>query len=178
MHTGESVPLSVGQFIDCDTKKDKSCHGGWMTWAYDYLIEVGGLESWADYDYRAFKRECHFEESKVVAKITGYKEIEAGAEAEGQMMAALKEVGPLPVAVDATAMLHYHRGVISGGCSSKADRVNHGVTIVGYHGKLGEHGAWNVRNSWGTNWGEHGYCKIRKGANTCAIETFATYVEF
>lgn len=36
---------------------------------------------------------------------------------------------------------------------------------------------WVVRNSWGKDWGEQGYAKIRRGNNDAAIETSAPWVE-
>jgi cathepsin C len=36
---------------------------------------------------------------------------------------------------------------------------------------------WIVRNSWGKDWGELGYAKVRRGQNDAAIETAAPWVE-
>merc|ERR1719277_553093 len=36
---------------------------------------------------------------------------------------------------------------------------------------------WIVRNSWGTDWGENGYAKIRRGYNDAALETSAPWVK-
>ena len=33
-----------------------------------------------------------------------------------------------------------------------------------------------VRNSWGTSWGESGFIRLKYGANTCAITNDPTYV--
>lgn len=34
-----------------------------------------------------------------------------------------------------------------------------------------------VRNSWGTGWGEDGYIRLSYGSNTCKINDDPTYVD-
>ena len=53
---------------------------------------------------------------------------------------------------------------------------NHEVVVVGYGTEKGTD-YWIVRNSWGITWGEHGYFRIKRGANQCQIESFTGYVE-
>ncbi|KHJ42331.1 hypothetical protein D918_07671 [Trichuris suis] len=52
--------------------------------------------------------------------------------------------------------------------------TNHAVLIVGY-GVDDQTGTdyWIVKNSWSTLWGEHGYFRIRRGADECGIESVA-----
>ncbi|XP_014244381.1 cathepsin B-like cysteine proteinase 3 [Cimex lectularius] len=47
----------------------------------------------------------------------------------------------------------------------------HSVRIIGW-GKniLQDEPYWLVANSWNTNWGDHGFFKIRRGTNECGIE--------
>lgn len=55
--------------------------------------------------------------------------------------------------------------------------TNHAVLLVGY-GADEESGEkyWIVKNSWGTDWGEDGYFRIRRGVDECAIESMAVEI--
>ena len=50
---------------------------------------------------------------------------------------------------------------------------NHAVVIVGWGSGYGNSGDyidyWLIKNSWGTNWGENGYIRIKRG--TCGINS-------
>jgi hypothetical protein len=74
-------------------------------------------------------------------------------------------------------------------CSSDANSVNHGVTVVGY-GKSTKPDEkkqceeyWIVRNSWGGKWGEDGFfrlCMDGTGSKSqpygiCQLNRFPTY---
>ena len=47
----------------------------------------------------------------------------------------------------------------------------HSVRIVGWGQKAGIK-FWKVANSWGQEWGERGYFRIRRGEDECRIESF------
>lgn len=46
----------------------------------------------------------------------------------------------------------------------------HAVVITGW-GELGGQKYWQVRNSWGEDWGDNGYFRIVRGENHCDLET-------
>ncbi|KAH7940356.1 hypothetical protein HPB52_023543 [Rhipicephalus sanguineus] len=56
--------------------------------------------------------------------------------------------------------------------------TNHAVLVVGYG--FDEHSQlpyWTVKNSWGPEWGESGFFRIRRGNDECGIESLAVEVE-
>ncbi|KAL5223104.1 hypothetical protein ABZP36_027817 [Zizania latifolia] len=68
-------------------------------------------------------------------------------------------------------------GVFDGPCGT---RLDHGVTAVGYGtGGSKSHDYIIVKNSWGSQWGEKGYIRMRRGtgnrAGLCGINKMASY---
>ncbi|CAJ1014659.1 Papain family cysteine protease/Peptidase C1-like family [Leishmania utingensis] len=84
------------------------------------------------------------------------------------MAAWLAVNGPIAVAVDASAFMSYTSGILTS-CDGK--QLNHGVLLVGYN-MTGEVPYWLIKNSWGENWGEKGYVRVRKGTNECLIQEY------
>ena len=57
-------------------------------------------------------------------------------------------------------------GVISG----RGNNIDHDVILVGWDDTKGRHGAWIMRNSWGTGWGDRGYAWIEYGSFSIGTE--------
>ncbi|KZV28019.1 hypothetical protein F511_29289 [Dorcoceras hygrometricum] len=86
---------------------------------------------------------------------------------------------PISVAIDAggSDFQFYSEGVFTGGCGTDID---HGVAIVGYGTTLDGTKYWIVKNSWGAEWGEKGYIRMRRGVRVkveglCGIAMEASY---
>jgi len=77
-------------------------------------------------------------------------------------MKALLDVGPLVTTmVVHESFFHYTgEGVYHSLGQQDAEVGGHAIGVVGYDDVLG---AWLIRNSWGTGWGEEGYCWIQYG---------------
>lgn len=93
---------------------------------------------------------------------------------EGPIMQELFQRGPVSCSIFSDAKLkEYTGGVFSD--KTHYDHTNHVVSIVGWG--VDEDGTkfWNVRNSWGTYWGEDGFFKIQRGANNRRIQSACTF---
>jgi len=167
--TNKLVKLSQQQVVDCDTTA-YGCSGGWTYWAFAYLISAGGQDTLASYPYVAQDETCQFNPSNIGAKISAYSYVTQSQD-ETAMLNWAYQKGPLSVCVDASSWQFYTGGVIT----SCTQQVDHCVQVTGFSTQSGTQ-AWNVRNSWGTDWGLSGYLYVERGQNMCAIATTVTAV--
>ena len=85
------------------------------------------------------------------------------------------QFGPVAVSVAASGWKSYHGGVYNGSYSGADTDVNHAVVCVGYGVTSDNVGYWIIKNSWGPNWGENGYIRLRRmlpheGDEICAVD--------
>lgn len=109
------------------------------------------------------------------APIAGFKKIESNDPVA--IMKALMEHGPLAVSVDANLWYDYNAGEIYD-CEKQIEEqgnwvdLNHGVVLTGWGVDNGTK-YWSVRNSWGAEFGENGYIRIKRHD----IEKIPCYVD-
>jgi len=160
-------PLAPQQIVDCD-KSDGGCNGGNPPTAYEYVIKAGGQDTETSYPYHAKNQACQFKPADVEAKITSYKRITG----EANMLDATATVSPLSICVDAAQWQFYKSGVMtSAQCGGTS--LDHCVQIVGYDTSVNPP-YWEVRNSWGTDWGMAGFIRLEYGHNTCGLDKECT----
>ncbi|KAL6775838.1 hypothetical protein ACKKBG_A18700 [Auxenochlorella protothecoides x Auxenochlorella symbiontica] len=158
--TGKLDSLSEQQLVDCDRERDHGCHGGLMDFAYEYVIRNGGLDTEADYGYRAAEGVCDpAREARHVVTIDGYEDVPRFD--EGALRAAVARQ-PVAVAIEADQRPFqlYAGGVFDTPCGTALD---HGVLVVGYGSEnngTADVPFWIVKNSWGGAWGDAGYIRL------------------
>ncbi|XP_040267901.1 cathepsin S-like [Bufo bufo] len=176
LKTGNLVSLSPQNLVDCSTKYgNKGCNGGFMTQAFQYVIDNNGIDSDASYPYHATDGQCHYNPSTRAASCVKYTMVEPGTEENLQKVIA--SVGPVSVAIDARhpAFYLYKNGVYDDPTCTQD--VNHGVLAVGY-GSLNGKNYWIIKNSWGQGYGANGYILMaRNRGNMCGIASYPSYPE-
>ena len=71
------------------------------------------------------------------------------------------QISPITIAIDASSIYfrYYKNGIIDINLN-ETQKLNHAVLLIGYG--LDDDGLyWIIQNSWGKDWGDNGYCKIR-----------------
>ena len=103
---------------------------------------------------------------------------------EEAMTSTLQRVGPLSALLDATQLQYYKGGVWTGAAKPATDGnllscsknyLDHAVLITGFgvDENTGQK-FFNLKNSWGADFGEEGYVRILRGSGECGINTAVT----
>lgn len=166
---------SEQQLVDCGNKDnsalgpyyDMACNGGWIDNALYYILQTGYIDNYDSYPYVSGTTRqagsCTANPANSAGSLSN-----CGATAknsESDLQAAIAEVGPAGIAIDAGGLGFqlYSSGVYtSSSCSNT--RLNHAVTAVGYGSQDGQD-YWTVKNSWGTAWGDQGFILMRRNYN-------------
>merc|ERR1712194_507238 len=136
----------------------------------------------SSYPYEAKGGRCRADSCTAgIAKgrVVGYKGLAPIARLiPASLNAMMSAVAQQPVSValeaDKEVFHQYVSGVVDGDCGQMPD---HAVLVVGY-GTDPQYGDyWKVKNSWGADWGDAGYLRIKRGSGRgeCAILVSPSY---
>jgi len=174
---GELPVLSEQQFVDCDHDCmeykgqkvcDSGCSGGLMPNAMAYAIREG-VTTEEKYPYKAKEGTCKYDSSQALYHFSDWRAVNG---TDVDMVAALNDIGPLSVGVDATLWQLYMGGIFNLICGKT---LNHGVLLVGY-GVEKKKEFWIIKNSWGKNWGEKGYLRLIREKDKCGVDNFVNTI--
>ena len=161
--------LSEQNLVDC-VVGDFACQGGLPSDAFDYVIQ-NGIQSEFEYKYTAESDICKYNKDISVFKIDSWVHL---PENETLLASYVYQNGPVSIGINANLMQFYDRGIITNVTECDPDSLDHGVLIVGY-GEYRKIKYWKVKNSWGDNWGEHGYFRIIRGKGACGLNKMVTH---
>lgn len=188
----DTTLLSTQAVVSCSVY-NQGCDGG-----YPYLVakhgEDFGFVPEACMAYSGNDEPCALRKSAgcpdpdvpQVYMVSNYSYIGGhyGACSEVEMMREIHRAGPIMVAFDAPSSLFYYSGGIFTGAAPPHEgptlpgvgpweKTNHAVVAVGWGVSDKGEKYWVIKNTWGKQWGERGYFRIRRGTDECGIESMA-----
>lgn len=160
---GKQVEISRSHAVDCD-KFSHGCNGGLQENAFVHWMRFGPILE-DRYPYQPADRQC--QEKKLGADLP---ELATAFRVDVGDSLLYDALAHQPVSISIRAENDAFRGY-KGGIIDTDDcgwEIDHAVLLVGYNQA---ENYWIVKNSWGPNWGEGGYVRIRRtgGKGICGI---------
>jgi cathepsin L len=178
--TGRLQELSQQQIAGCTSNPHHcggtgGCEGGIAQLAFEGVKDAGGIATEWTYPYISYfgtNFDCVYNASKMGAAAVVSGHVNIPSNDYGALMEAVATKGPISISLDASSFHSYEKGVWDA-CDMNSPDINHAVQLVGYGNDVTFGPYWLVRNSWGTDWGENGYIRIRRdtGTQVCAVDT-------
>jgi len=160
----KSVSLSAQGMLGCTPNPHEcggtgGCDGATPELAFEWATGHG-IVPVSEVPYTA-ETKCPKHSTNPVVKIQGFFRVKENQ--AKHVLQSLVTVGPLAVAVDASHWSSYMSGIFDN-CQKNAV-VDHAVVLMGYgtDKTLGE-AFWKIRNSWGEEFGEAGFIRLRRHA--------------
>lgn len=165
------VDLSEQYLVSCN-KEGWSCNGGFF--AHDYHKSPKGGVPESQMPYTASMTPCKSPLSYQNA-LQSWAYIPSANEntppSVEDIKAAIYQYGPISVGVAVDKNFESYKSGVFNNCT--ASQPNHAVNLVGWNDD-GQY--WIMRNSWGPNWGESGFMKIKYGCDKIGIA--ANYIVY
>lgn len=180
------VEFSPQDIIGC-SEYSQGCGGGFPYLIAGWYAEDFGVVEEQCFPYQGIDTSCLTNKTCTRFYATNYYYVGGyyGASNAPLMQLELVNHGPLAIGFEVYKdFFAYKSGIYHHVFSNNRDGltgeydpfelINHAVLIVGYgtDSASGED-YWIVKNSWGEEWGDNGYFKIRRGNDECGFESLA-----
>ena len=167
-NNGRLVILSEQNALDCS--RGGNCVGGFPPLLLKWWVEDrNAIKSSSDEPYSGHQQYCNGGQGTYKAVAWNFVDNSGNWQripSVSQIKQAIAAHGAVVTAITATLSMQNFRG--TGAFNEYTNsNVNHIVTIVGWNDNKG---AWLVRNSWGTIWGDSGYGWISYNSNNIGTE--------
>jgi len=165
-----NLDLSEQYVVDCgyNGRDGNGCHGAWPKHYTEFFLKNGGTSPHeSSYPYLNTNPLLNCNKGRSVRRwnsgakvVKVYNDMKCN---EAKLKDMVYKLGAVTVAIWTAndGFRNYKSGVMDYCYWNSGPRVDHAVTVVGYGTEKGQD-YWLVKNSWGANWGLHGYIKMAR----------------
>jgi len=170
--------------INLNPWDNHACKRGYHANAIRYAFLNGGIQGWSEYPYVSGKskheEDCTYDNSTALLNPVSSCGAQPIYGDEGQLAQVLAQKGPVAAQIDAAGSgFQFYSGGVYSNTRCSTSNLNQFVTIVGYGSDTADGVTtdyWEVKNSWGTRWGDDGYILMQRNFNNmCGIASDAVY---
>jgi C1A family cysteine protease len=163
---GVEVDLSEQHMLDCNPW-DWGCGGGW--WPNDMLVDTGSAYE-SCYPYLAYETPCDSScPIDYSAQSWSFVTEDNVVPPTDLIKQAIYDYGAVSAGIYVEKYFQGYTSGVLNRCKRRVNFTNHAIILCGWDDAKG---AWLLKNSWGTGWGENGYMwivyecnKVGDGAN-------------
>jgi cathepsin L len=127
------------------------------------LINPGAMPE-SCFKYTALDSACSYCASPTFTKALQWSYV--GSSGSVPSIAAIKQAiydhGSVSAAIYVDRYFQAYKSGVLTSCTKRPKSVNHAIILCGWDDAKG---AWRLKNSWGTSWGEQGYMWIKYGCS-------------
>lgn len=163
--------FSEQEFLDCTYSPNSGCKGGWYWDAFSRTVgKTQHLAESSKYPYTGRVGRCRSSSTAngmTATKCSGSYKVQRGSDTA---LANALNSGPVAIAFEIKGgFSSYRSGILS--ISNCGGTPHHAMGLVGYTSSY-----WDIKNSWGGNWGDRGFVKFsRRIRNMCGVANWAAY---
>jgi cathepsin L len=156
---GLQIDTSEQYILGC--ANSGTCNGGWYGTVFQWML-TNGVADEASAPYTAKDSSCvKGVSTPYKADLWGYVSPSSSIPTVSQIKQSICDHGAVTAAVYVSnGFQAYTSGVFN---EKKTNTINHGIVLAGWDDNKG---AWLLKNSWGSNWGDGGYMWIAYGSNS------------
>lgn len=155
---GVTVDLSEQYLVSCNPY-NWGCNGG--LWANDMFVNPGAMME-SCFPYVASDVPCVSCPYPYKAQGWAFVEAQNVVPSTEAIKQAIYTYGGVSAAVYVSSAFQWYDSGVFNDCKKRARWTNHAIQLVGWDDAKG---AWLLKNSWGTNWGENGFMWIAYGCD-------------
>ena len=166
--------FSTREITDCTSENEtpnNGCDGGLMHYVYEYGKKYA-LSFRMEYsDMMNEKCTNNMAPSHIKINSFSVQGLDDNQYIEEKIPSLLYKYGVITIGIDTKNdyIDNYIDGIFNETlCGTDID---HAVAIIGW-----TEDAWIIKNSWGTDWGEKGFFKLRRGVNACGLAEYVAYI--
>eukprot|EP00347_Sterkiella_histriomuscorum_P007523 403348594 len=177
--TGKLIEFSKQQLLDCSGNYgNQGCKGGYPTNNFKYL-QKNKIQTYDSYPYTGAVQKCSYDASKGIVGVKSYISLP-----QDDPTALMNAVQKQPVSIGVAGVkdvFYLYKGGVLDDAASCGTKIDHVVLLIGYGtDKATGKDYWLLKNSWGTDWGENGFGRVRrdmtkKGVGMCGIHKLSSY---